>query len=537
MKRDRNHQIDELAKQIFYAAIPVTWHYNEHRADYGKDFEVEIGEANGDQTGITFYVQLKGQEHAQITSDGRWVRFSKLEWKHATYYLDQVQDLPVFLVVVDVKARKGWYVFLQQQLRFDQSWRTQKSVTVLLPIGNDLADSAKLRQAIEEARREMRRMNPPALQDAIEGQRERIREADPRLEAELIVRNGQPGFTLHPKEKVNLGFHFQGKREEVGPKVTDLLERGLLVQFGPGEMSIQGSKLFQEFEKVGGALQIAIRQAGTFTFLCKGVDGQELDRLSEVPGQYTGGMKELCFEGGFEASPLSIKVGPITPGAGGSIILNMRLGAWDGQRLRLLAFFDRLHRFFNALALSSEVAVECCYHGNLWFSMRAPWQDKGITGPLTEYLGVTDKARKLAERFRIDPTWTIVSFDNETRQAVEEMYGVFFENGWRRKVSGMGITATLDRRPKENSPVPIKTTSNIVFNLLGENIEVGRIVHEFTNMVIQPARRKPVVDRRPYARFFGPRDIRKKIKKWVKVLLTATENTVLTIRMAEPADG
>jgi hypothetical protein len=133
MKRHRTHQIDELAQQHFRAAIPVTWTYNEHRRDYGKDYLVEVGDDDGEQTGLNCFVQLKGQEAVEFTADGSQVKFS-LERKHAAYYLDKVKDLPVFLVVVDVNQKKGWFLFLQPVLETNQVWRNRDSVTVHLPV-------------------------------------------------------------------------------------------------------------------------------------------------------------------------------------------------------------------------------------------------------------------------------------------------------------------------------------------------------------------------------------------------------------------
>ena len=80
--------------------------------DYAKDYLVEIGEDDTNLTGDSFYVQLKGQQNVAVSADGKTIRFS-LETKYATYYLDKIRDLPVFLVVVDVTKRQAWYRFLQ----------------------------------------------------------------------------------------------------------------------------------------------------------------------------------------------------------------------------------------------------------------------------------------------------------------------------------------------------------------------------------------------------------------------------------------
>src|SRR4051794_22299563 len=112
MNKHRTHQIDELAQRVFRDALPATWVPNEQHKDYAKDYVVEIGEDDGDLTGSGFYVQLKGQEKVEFNADGTLVKFS-LETQHAAYYLDKIKDLPVFLVVVDVNKKKGWFHFVQ----------------------------------------------------------------------------------------------------------------------------------------------------------------------------------------------------------------------------------------------------------------------------------------------------------------------------------------------------------------------------------------------------------------------------------------
>src|SRR3954466_15867105 len=103
MKRPLTHQTDELARRTFRNLLPPAWVANSHATDYGKDYLVEIAEAGGELTGISFYVQLKGQGRPRLNAGGDRVTYS-LDSKHARYYHDRVTDLPVFLVVVDVGA-------------------------------------------------------------------------------------------------------------------------------------------------------------------------------------------------------------------------------------------------------------------------------------------------------------------------------------------------------------------------------------------------------------------------------------------------
>jgi hypothetical protein len=267
MQRSRTHQIDELAQRYFRATIPATWSYNEHKHDYGKDYLVEPGDADGEQTGLNFFVQLKGQEKVTFTADGSQVKFS-LKTMHAAYYVDKIKDLPVFLAVVDVTNKRGWYSFLQPALETDQSWRSQESVTIYLPTENDLADIAKLRQGIETAKRTMRLLHPESISDSVLAHKERIRAIDPRFDVKVSLVNDTPMFEFSALQPVSGEIEFKGTEEEVAAKVSDLVDNGALVEFKPGEVKITGSPLFERFEQAGGAMQSAVVYPASVTLIC-----------------------------------------------------------------------------------------------------------------------------------------------------------------------------------------------------------------------------------------------------------------------------
>jgi hypothetical protein len=66
MKRSRTHQIDALAQRYFKATIPVTWTPNEQKRDYGKDYLVEPGDDDGEQTGLKHLRAVEGTGGGQV---------------------------------------------------------------------------------------------------------------------------------------------------------------------------------------------------------------------------------------------------------------------------------------------------------------------------------------------------------------------------------------------------------------------------------------------------------------------------------------
>ena len=122
MNKHSNHVIDEEAVEIFKGLLPKDrWTIYDLKPDYGKDHKVESVE-NGEHTGLTFWIQLKGQKTLKILRDGN------VSFNLETKYLDYFKKLPepMFLVVVDVAKRLAFWVFIQEyeqtKLR-NVSWR------------------------------------------------------------------------------------------------------------------------------------------------------------------------------------------------------------------------------------------------------------------------------------------------------------------------------------------------------------------------------------------------------------------------------
>ncbi len=496
MKRHRNHQIDELAQRFLRDTLPPTWVPNEQHRDYGKDYLVEIGDDNGELTGSSFYLQLKGQETATVSADGSHVKFA-LESKYATYYSDKIKDLPVFLVVVDVTKKKGWWLFLQPVLEADQTWRKKGSITVSLPASHDITAISSVRNAVEEAKKWMRLHYPESIHESVIAHKQRIIRTDPRFDVNVSLVNDQPKFTLLAKEEVPLTFTFSGDEEVIGKKVSDLIDKGVLVSFQPGELKISGSKLLEPIEQVSCALQASITLTASLTLICRDRDGRELARLSDVPGHVRGGQQELWFDGGLANSPLTLKLGPIAPGVGGSVQLDLSLRRWDGQLLTQLAYFDRLNEFFQALPEAVSTSVECQTDGNTIFSINSAPQSQPFAVPLGGYFKTLWKARKVALRFGIRPTWTLNTCDRDALDTAEQLYAVFFGVGWSEHQPNVKFTASFVRNEinfnvlkMADKPGPVRLTAEFTYTWFGEKIEVGRLVHDYSEMRVDILKNK-----------------------------------------------
>lgn len=528
MKRHRSHQIDQLAQQILHGALPPTWVLNEQSRDYAKDYLVEVGEEGGSLTGSSFYIQLKGQEQADFSAGGSHAKYS-LQSKYARYYLEQITDLPVFLVVVDVNQKAGWWLFLQPALEENQLWRKQGSITLRLPTSNVITNTADFRAAVEGAKKWMRLHHPESIQDSVTAHKQRIIRTDPRFDVRVSLVNDKPWFTLLAREDVPVEFEFTGDKDEIGLKVSDMFDKGETVAFRPGEVRVTGSKLFDRIEREGCEMQFKVDFTGTSVLVCHDPQGNELARLGEVPGRFTGGRKEVWFNGELAKSPFIIKLGPLAESLDGSVKLDMGFHRWDGQHLMQLAFFDRLSQFFCLLPASSSSSIECYQDGNTIFStppMPMPLQDLPFARPLARYLDAIGKARKVCGRFGINPIWTVKGFDRDAQETADQLYAMFFSDGWRKPRPNLKMTATCVRETcnfdileKADKPGPIRFDTGCTFSLLGEEVDVARAVFEYTDMSVS---------------LNTTRNLRHSLNDTVKLAFVGTDATVETVRLATP---
>ncbi len=533
MKRPLSHQIDGRARPILLDALPSSWIANSHDIDYGKDYLVEIGENNGDLTGSSFYIQLKGKAKATFTADGTAIKL-KLESKYATYYLDKIKDLPVFLVVVDVKLKKGRWLFLQPWLQKNQAWRTQDSITVDIPIGNDLSDTGTFRSAVEAAKRWMQENHDTSIHNAVTAHKRRLAATDPRFDVGVSLINDEPVFRLLAKEKVSITL--AATNDGAKSKLKELLNKGSLVSFQPGELKIAGSKLFEPIAERGGSLQARTKITGEVVLICQGSKGQEIARIEHIPGSFTGGKSELWFDGEVANSPLSLRMGPVAPNIGGSIQINLELQKWDGQPLTKLGHFDRINRFYQALPNSESMLVQFQQDGNEVFSIKQPVGREPLVTQAAGYLEALWKARQVAKKFQVEPTFKLDDCDDDALNTAEELYAIFFEDGWTQRTPSVRFTADCIRETfifdaveqiRESRFVTLTSTGSYPF--FGETIEVGRLSHCYSDVLVQ------VIDDGSPASIAAPK--RKKPKKGsasnaskVKIAVVGSKDSVLRIR-------
>ena len=146
-QRVRNHVLESLSRDALSLLLtgPLGWVVRDIAIDYGIDVEVEIFESNGNATGLTFKVQLKGMEKPDHIGPYR-----DIDVEHLKYW--SRLDVPVLLVAYDDSADKvygRWIHSLDLALK-----PNQKSKRIRFTSDDEIvAGDPRLRQTVEIVRR------------------------------------------------------------------------------------------------------------------------------------------------------------------------------------------------------------------------------------------------------------------------------------------------------------------------------------------------------------------------------------------------
>jgi hypothetical protein len=399
----------------------------------------------------------------------------------------------------------------------DPKWRNQTKVTVKLPTSNRIANTEKLTQAVVEAHRKMRLLHPAALRDVIDARRERLRSIDPRFDLKLALDpSGKPVMQLYPLQEVSLTMHVLGGKQSLS-KLTDLFDKGAVVEFEPGEIRVSGSRVFEQVEFLGGTLSAGQSSPGTVTLIARNTDGSEQARLGEIPGNFTGGKKELWFNGELKNSPLTIRLGPIAKEVGGLTNVTLSLTKWDGQKLRHLAYFDRLFSFFTNAASYGHLDVLLEINGNSAGFIPTKSLDVDRFLPVCDMLVFIQKARKVAEYFGLDPLWRATPITTQQEEDIEELYDILFDGGRSEATPDSVITFTADDSQLKMSETPtmIQFIGKWTYDILSHGVEV-KLTRQTTHVLVA---KSPVLE----GTGSTPR---------VEVTATATPQSVTTVRLA-----
>src|SRR5207249_2151446 len=113
--RPRSHRLEDEQRVEFESLLaPEGWVYRPLARDYGIDGQVEVFD-NGAKTGLSFYVQLRATDQADLAKATR----IRLKPGELDYYLSKSEPV---LVAKYVSASRSMYWIWASRLRREGKW-------------------------------------------------------------------------------------------------------------------------------------------------------------------------------------------------------------------------------------------------------------------------------------------------------------------------------------------------------------------------------------------------------------------------------
>jgi len=496
-------EIDKKAQDIFNDTLPPGWLIRKQDPDIHIDYFVEIAEKPR-PSGVVFGVQLKGTNSPRYT--GSLIKVS-FKTKHLSYYLDKVKQ-PVFIIVVDIRKRQGFWVFAQEWAKNklkDRNWKGQKKIDIKIPLKNCLSNVDMLRVEVAKAETYMRDLWPSSIPAAIEYAKASLEELDRRVQVDVSYEGGKTRFTLQAREPFDFNIRFK-ESTHVQSRFADLFNSGKPAMFDGDEIvDVNGSPLLQSiFEKreKGKLVFEPGKRIETFLVL-SAVDlaNQEKAVLYGVEGMMWAGTKMARFEGGIKETPLFLELSfPMPPSLGSNPLkVNFRYNssAWSNIPVLRLPHFDKLKEFFAAVQEGCLLRIICEIKGNHIFTATSqPNLDPKFMEASNWHLQILEKVRNVARKIKIDPLYPkeglITKDEFETVLLLHELL-----KGGQRRQSGAGVKFSGSLLPHDNFFKIIENSGEEKFSrplvvepkgqkfmLFGEEFEFFPIRYTLTNPVL-----------------------------------------------------
>jgi hypothetical protein len=501
MDRPRSHEIDDQAIAIFRSIKPVELVISDLHPDYAKDYFVEIADGNK-MTGEQAIVQLKGQQALRALKGSNSFSFM-LKQKHAVYFADK-EKLPVFLVLIDVNKKEGYWLFVQQYLLETlrgRKWRHKRSIAVHVPACNSLANKASFLEAIRSARTYMAAHQPAAINAAITAKKLSIESLDPRFTANVVANESGERYMFNAKEPVDISLIFKGPPDEVRKRIDDLIDRGLPIEIAPGEFSDTGSPLFDEMFKQGGIFECNRKLQATTVLMARDASGNVIARLDQLRAIVQGGPLEARIESELPNAPFVLSNTWTHDIRRTNLSFNIDLDRWQGQRIQLLAYFDQLHSFITAMQACTDVRFELYFLGN--FALGGIFTPKRqiCLERFAVYLDVLARARVIARKFGLNPALPLEITHSEVRE-IDLMYKFLTTGEARRPFGKQDLTIEI-REPywdvveetmnNADEAIPFAFGHNeMKAHLFGQEYGLGEIDIELTRVVFSSEEKENV---------------------------------------------
>lgn len=371
------HTTDRQAKAIVERLLAKDWLVKRMpEYDYGHDYLIEA--VIGSQpSGNEFHAQLKGTKTVTFDPIGRahWA----LETRHLRYYWDRV-DVPVFLMLVDVTAEQGWFCFVQGELATQTAQERltcQKTITLDLRIDNSLANTTKLRAALDSARLFMREKNPGSVKAALRAAAPKFVRNDPHFEITgAEVDGAHTCLKIAPKGPFSFSIRVPPtKASIVAPRIKELFCYGRPLEVNTDEVEFENLPLFANAKADGLRGHLAFRPDDSLECEITISANRKGILLSLVfPSRLTRGTEGGLLIGQLKDAPLGIELKlsrrDLAKNKAATIEFKWDFARWVDKSLVTLPQLEPLVSFWETLLRATPINLVVTQSGNRLFGGR-----------------------------------------------------------------------------------------------------------------------------------------------------------------------
>jgi hypothetical protein len=296
---------------------------------------------------------------------------------------------------------------------------------------------------------------------------------------------------LNPvKDAVPFALNVAAASHETVMDLSEKISRGLPFPVSPGDFTMVGSPLFDEFNKSGGTVHVRKRVPASIRFGLADSNGQLLCELSEFHGELEGGPAEQRFLCQQEEMPFVILLTfhAQSSGIGGTLDVCWKcdFSSWIGRPLTQLPYLDDLLAFVDGLTEAHSLVISAKLQGNHLFKEMRPLPDAiGDLLRLKPFLDLLSMGRTICRSMKVSAPW-LGQISHDEERLVRELYALLTSG--RYELDGTYDLSFIYELPIDKKPADLDRDDVMALTgnetehhlLFGHPIELGPMRYEVT---------------------------------------------------------
>lgn len=450
MTRTSAQKIGEEGERLFPSLLSTDFIPVQQDPDYGIDFMVQPFLDGNQPSGYHFGVAVRSASSLE-KKNGYVTR--QLEVKNVINYLDQ--RIPIFLVAIDLEAKEGFFLFIQnyiEELPSKKKWRNQKQLTFHIPTENNLSQSGHFTKAVQDSMEFINEKYPGSIPAAIEFEKKRLLGLDQRIQdIEMKIDGNHIHYNLVVSKDFCCRINF-APSAETRSKLLRVIERGFEEQFSRSEFEVLGAPVFEQVAKGNSSiLTLGPRKPVEVEIALTALADNREPTMEPlyVPAQLRFGTKVATITVGRDEMPLGFQIVSPHDKSSSEVSMSFDPKKWIGVVVTLLPYFDHCHSLFRRMPLDSFVQFKVSHKGNLILTILCNIDQDLRLNEVLDTLDFVAQIREICFRFAINPPYPN-SFSDEDIEKVRVLSSLVGTGRSERRVGGSTISFSANKEMISN---------------------------------------------------------------------------------------